>query len=89
MPNTKYFEGGTWNGTCDICGLAFKFNQLLKCWDGSYRDAACFETRHPQDFVRAVRDNPAVPIARPQNIIYLVNSDNIFSEFPLNGETLG
>lgn len=89
MPNTNYFDKGSWNGSCDICGFAFKFSQLRKAWDGSYRCQADYETRHPQDFVRAVRDDPSVPVARPQNIIYLTNSDNIDSEYVLAGETLG
>lgn len=88
MP-TGYFAEGTWNACCDQCGFQFKFNELRKRWDGAYVDDACWEPRQPQDFVRAVRDNPAVPVSRPQNIIYLVNSDNIVTEFALNGETLG
>lgn len=30
-------------------------------------DAACFETRHPQDFLRVPTDNPAVPWTRPES----------------------
>lgn len=89
MSKQGHFEKATWNACCDICGFAFKFTELRKAWDGSYRCQADWETRQPQDFVRAVRDNPSVPVARPQNIIYLVNADNIFSEYVLDGETLG
>lgn len=30
-------------------------------------DAGCFETRHPQDFLRVPPDNPAVPWTRPES----------------------
>jgi hypothetical protein len=89
MPETAGYVLGDWNGQCDECGRSFKFSQLRKRWDGAYVDSACYEPRHPQDFVRAVRDDPSVPVARPDNIIYLVNSDNIDSEYVLAGETLG
>lgn len=67
------YQKGTWNGTCDICGLAFKFTEMVKCWDNSWRDRACFEPRNPLDFVRAVRDDPSIPVARPRTVPSLMN----------------
>jgi hypothetical protein len=29
-----YFEAGTHNRECDICGWVFKFNQLKENWEG-------------------------------------------------------
>lgn len=89
MSKQNFFAEGDWNGQCDQCGFAFKFSELRKRWDGAWVDDRCFEPRQPQDFVRAVRDNMAPPVARPLNIIYLVNADNIVSEYALDGETLG
>jgi hypothetical protein len=34
-------------------------------WDGLRVCKDCFEVRQPQDFVRGVKDNQSVPIARP------------------------
>lgn len=89
MSKIGYYEEGSWDAACDQCGLAFKFTQLRKRWDGAYVDDRCWEPRHPQEMVRAIRDNPSVPVARPSQIIYLVNSDNIPSEYVLAGEYLG
>jgi hypothetical protein len=71
MPKGRYYEEGSNNGVCDQCGRIFKFTDLRKRWDGAYVDAACFEIRQPQDFVRAVRDNPSVPVSRPFTFIVL------------------
>lgn len=89
MAGTGYFLPGSSDAQCDECGRIFKFADLRKRWDGMWVDSQCWEPRHPQDFVRAVRDNPAVYVARPLKIIYLVNSDNIPSEYTLGGEYLG
>ena len=89
MPNTSYFEAGSYNMACDECGRTFKSSSMRKRWDGAWVDSACYEPRHPQDFIRAVKDDPSVPVCRPDNIVYLVNSDNIDSEYVLAGETLG
>jgi len=85
----NFYDAGTHNAQCDQCGFAFKFSEMRKRWDGAWVDDKCWEPRQPQDFVRAVRDNPAVPVARPLNIIYLVNADNIVTPYALDGETLG
>jgi hypothetical protein len=71
MPKGKFFESGSWNMVCDQCGRIFKQEDMRKRWDQSWVDLACFEIRQPQDFVRAVRDNPAVPVSRPFTFIVL------------------
>lgn len=89
MAGTGYFLPGSADAQCDTCGRIFKMADLRKMWNGFWVDEDCFEVRHPQDFVRAVRDDPSLPVARPLKIIYLVNSDNIPSEYVLGGEYLG
>ena len=37
----------------------------MKRWDGAMVCEADYETRHPQEFVRARRDNPKLPFIRP------------------------
>lgn len=66
MPNLGYYEQGTCDAQCDECGLGYKFNRLQLRWDHAWVCPSCFEPRQPQDFVRAVRDDPSVPVARPR-----------------------
>lgn len=57
---------------CDRCGFEYDHGQLRKEWTGFMvcRGPAtndCWEPRHPQEFVRAVRDNQGVrPNMRPE-----------------------
>jgi hypothetical protein len=66
MPRLNYYVAGDHNAVCAECGRGFKFSELSKRWDNPWTCNACWEPRHPQDFVRAVRDDPSVPIARPR-----------------------
>lgn len=66
MPQLTYYVAGDYNAQCDNCGRGFKFSALKKRWDNAWTCPDCWEPRHPQDFVRAVRDNPSVPVARPR-----------------------
>jgi hypothetical protein len=66
MPKLTYYVMGSYNMACDECGRGFKAGELKKRWDGAYTCSACWEPRQPQDFVRGVKDNPSVPIARPR-----------------------
>ena len=70
MPLLTYYQRGDWNSVCDVCGRGFKFSQLRKRWDSAYTCPECWEIRQPQDFVRGVKDDPSVPIARPRQINY-------------------
>jgi len=65
MPQNRLILGN-WNAICDICGLKFKATELQKDWRGLMVDKACFEQRHPQDFLRVRSDDPSVPWTRPQ-----------------------
>lgn len=53
MSNADHLELGAWNATCDACGRKYKSTQLRKRWDGFMVCEREWETRHPQDFVRA------------------------------------
>ena len=65
MGQADYLELGTWNASCSMCGHKFKANQLTKNWQGQYRCSRCQESRHPQDFVRAVPDVQTPPWTQP------------------------
>ena len=74
MGHADFLRKGDWNAICDRCGFKFKFSQLKLEWDGLYVCTAngCFENRQPQDYVKGVRDDMAVPVSRPdQPAVYL------------------
>lgn len=53
-----YLALGDFNAHCAECGAKFKGSQLKKNWKGFMVCARDFETRHPQDFVKAVQEKP-------------------------------
>lgn len=67
MPQHNWFEMGQWNACCDVCGRVFKSGKIRLRWDKARVCDSCFEVRHPQDFVRPVKDDPSVPWARGWN----------------------
>lgn len=64
MANDTFILGDS-NAICDCCGFKFKQSQLRKRWDGAMVCAADYETRHPQDFVKARPERNNVKNARP------------------------
>lgn len=66
--NSNYLKLGTWNAYCDSCGFKFKADQLKKRWDGMMVDDACWEPRHPQDYLRAIKETSnRLPWTRPND----------------------
>lgn len=61
----SYYKAGDNNAICDTCGRIVKASSLQKTWDGFYVCPQHWEPRHPQDFVRAIREDPTVRINRP------------------------
>ena len=63
------FKLGEWSVICDRCGWSRLSSQVVETWDGlivcspRVKDG-CFETRHPQDFIRSVKDDSSVPFVR-------------------------
>lgn len=56
---------GDYNSLCDICGFKFKASELKKDWQGLYLCPDDYQARHPQDFLKGVKDNPSIPWSRP------------------------
>ena len=58
---------GKWLVICDRCGRKRVNDEVAKEWTGVIvcKDT-CFETRHPQDFVRGTEDKQTVPFTRPE-----------------------
>jgi len=63
------YTPGQWKAVCDVCGFTFLSGKMMTRWDGAKVDAACFEPRHPQDFLRALKDGAPPPWARPSAFV--------------------
>jgi hypothetical protein len=73
--HADYFAPGQWNAICDGCGKKFKSSELRRRWDGFMVCDKEWEPRHPQDFVRGVRDGEAIPWSRPTPSVALDGVD--------------
>jgi hypothetical protein len=60
------FKSGDWKVICYECGSVYLASELQKHWKGYYVCSKCWEPRHPQDFVRAIEDNPTPPWVQPE-----------------------
>lgn len=65
MANDSFILGDS-NAICDCCGFKFKQSQLRKRWDGAMVCSKDWETRHPQDLVKARPERSIVKDARPE-----------------------
>lgn len=84
------YKSGQYNVICDVCGKKVKIGDCRQRWDGFLVHYGCYETRHPQDFVKARQDKISVPITRPvlpnvfTNTSYLVYVDDGYILSPPN-----
>lgn len=66
----EHFVTGDWKAICDQCGRQTMASKMTKRWDGLmvHADPAegCFETRHPQDLIRAPKPEKPIPWSRPE-----------------------
>jgi hypothetical protein len=66
MSANRYIPG-EWNVVCDSCGWKKKSSEVRKRWDGLFVCAdTCWETDHPQKYIRVREDAPAVPFIRDE-----------------------
>jgi len=71
MPEESFFSPGEWNVQCFRCGFKYKSSEVRRQWQGYWVCNRCWEPRLPQVFVRAVPDNPSVPFAQPESVVYV------------------
>jgi hypothetical protein len=64
MKETGYIKG-EWRAVCDSCGFEFLASELKLRWDGMRVCDKDWETRHPQEFVRARPERDPLPWTRP------------------------
>ena len=72
----------------DESGLVHYASDTVKLWDGSIRHKDSFETRQPQEFVRAPKESPPPKDIRPETTtsaaaenqpLYIGNTTILFS----------
>lgn len=71
MSGADYLRLGDWNAACSMCGRKRKASQLVRNWQGMYRCKEHNEQRHPQDFVRGIKENMSPPFVQPQTDTYV------------------
>ena len=62
----SYYLRGSWNAICDLCGRQYKAGELQRNWKGQMVCSYDYEPRHPQDFVRGVKESSGLPWSRPE-----------------------
>ena len=69
------YKPGKWLVRCTRCKfLRTAPDEIIKTWDGKYVchpsvKQGCFETRHPQDFVRSKPDDYSVPYTNKEVVV--------------------
>ncbi len=66
MPIRNSHRVGDWLLLDDESGFTIYRSEARKIWNGTYRHVSQFETRQPQEFVRAKRDPKALRAIRPE-----------------------
>lgn len=90
MKNQNKLSHGDWNAICDRCGFKYKASDLKKEWTGLRVCGACFDERHPQDFVKGVKDTQQVPWSRPEQTdsfltVVTLGDQNTMDGTPVSG----
>lgn len=67
MGRSDYWQPGDWNVACSMCGRKRKASEMVKNWQGMWRCPEHNEPRHPQDFVRGVKDEQTVPFTQNES----------------------
>lgn len=66
MGRADFWLPGGWNMLCQVCGFKYKNVDMKERWDGVWCCPEDWELRQPQDFVRGVADDMAVPYTAPE-----------------------
>ena len=74
------WRAGDWLYVCQRCGFTFYASEIELEWTGLRVCRRCWEPRHPQDFVRGVRDAQTVPFANNPDDVFLSVNEVSFEE---------
>lgn len=73
-----YKPGDHWL-VCDSCGLDYRRSEMRMRWDKLMVCQKDWEPRHPQEFVRGIKEKIAVDIARPVQTPVFVGTNRIIA----------
>lgn len=65
MGRDLHYRPGSWYMVDDRSGFPERAEKMKREWDNLMVDERRWEPRQPQDYVRGVRDDQTVPVARP------------------------
>jgi hypothetical protein len=87
MGRADYLSLGDWNAACFQCGRKRKASTMKKHWQGYYVCPEHWEPRHPQDFVRGVKEVPGVPWSQPAMVqfVYPQNTTSAIAGIAISG----
>ena len=88
MRNKTEFVKGAHNVICDRTGFKVKSTEVRKEWNHSVVRREDYEARHPQDFVRGVRDDQSVSDPRPGATDIPTHSETTLDAAELAGQTI-
>lgn len=66
MGRADFYLPGGWNMVCQVCGFKYKNTEMKLRWDNVWCCPEDWELRQPQDFVRGVKDQMAIPYSNPE-----------------------
>lgn len=73
-PNWGFIAGDHWV-ICDVCGFRVRSSATRMRWDRMRVCRQDWETRHPQEKVKAKADRQRVPNARPDSEPQFLDAD--------------
>ena len=69
----RHIAGSIWQSNnhwvvCDVCGLEYRVEDMRLRWDGAAVCKEDYEPRHPQEFIKGIRDDtsPVGDIINPE-----------------------
>ena len=78
--SANYYNNGDWNVICDRTGFKVKYSGCRKEWNNLIVRRESWEKRNAQDFIKAVKDVQAVPMARPRNTINYLGVNEVTTD---------
>lgn len=65
---------------CDRCGFKYWNYEVSKEWTGLMVCHPCWDPRHPQEFLRGVKEKRVVPNPRPRPTDYFLSTNEVTPE---------
>jgi Fe2+ or Zn2+ uptake regulation protein len=83
MSHVSHYKEGQHLFICDVCGTTHHSEKKKVMWDGKVTCGrkGCFELRHPQDFVRGVKDDQTVKDnPRPRQTLSFLSAGEVTAD---------